>query len=75
MAIILGPQEAWWGWRGVKPWRGVKSQISAVRRNNLTSVNKPVAVGVDIDVVVIVVAVVGGGVTERGAGRAVVSHA
>lgn len=75
MTVILGPQEAWWGWRGVKPWRGVKSQISAVRRNHLASVNKPIAIGVDIDVVVIVVAIVVGSVTECGAGGAVVSHA
>lgn len=73
--VVLRPQEARRGWRGVKPWRGVKSQISAVRWNHLTSVNKPIAIGVDIDVVVIVVAIVVGGVAERGAGGAVVGHA
>lgn len=76
MTFILGPRKAWWGWRGVKPRRGVISQIIAVRRNHLIPENKPVAVGVNIDVVVIVVAVVvGGGVTQCGAGGAIVSHA
>ena len=57
---------------------GEESKVRSVQSGEITSlpVNETVAVGVDIDVVVIVVPIiVGGGVTECGAGRAVVSHA
>lgn len=76
MTFILGPPKTQRGWCMVKPRQGVISQIIAVRRNHLIPENKPVAVRVNIDVVVIVVAVVDvGGVTQCGAGGAIVSHA
>lgn len=72
--LVLRPEEPRGGGRGVKSGWGLEGQVSAVRRNHLTPVDKLVAVGVhiDVDIVVVVVAIVGSGVAQGGAWRAVV---